>query len=151
MTNHTLQKTVFQTGAILCALAVALGAFGAHLLRDRLEPHMFAAYETAVRYHFFHAFAILFMAAFMRHIHEKAVRVVLQIFLTGIVLFSGSLYIMAISKPLIGDAFKWMGGITPLGGIAFILGWLWLAFKGYKEGDVSSHRHRHSERKEESI
>ncbi len=108
-------------------LAVCLGAFGAHGLKNKISANLLSAYETAVQYHFYHTFALLAIAILMFQFGAKTT---LQLssasFVIGIVLFSGSLYAMALGGP------TWLGPITPIGGLAFIWGWLmllWFAIK----------------------
>lgn len=115
-------------GAFLLALAVGMGAFGAHGLRNRLDVYSMSVYERAVFYHFIHALGILLVALLAR---TGAVSAVGQartgwLLLIGIVVFSGSLYALAISGARI------LGAITPIGGLAFIAGWLILAFEALR-------------------
>ncbi len=113
------------TGAILLALAVILGAFGAHGLQNRLDDYSRGVYEKAVFYHFLHAMGILVVAVLARTgtFPQSAVDLVCWCLLAGIVLFSGSLYVLAVS----GN--RALGMITPFGGVAFIIGWLLLAWR----------------------
>ncbi|MFA5517552.1 MAG: DUF423 domain-containing protein [Desulfuromonadales bacterium] len=109
-------------GGLAAALAVALGAFGAHALKARLEPQLLITFETGVRYHFYHAlglFAVAFAATLLPD--SPLVRWAGWLMMAGIVLFSGSLYVIAL-----GGA-RSLGAVTPLGGVAFILAWLLLA------------------------
>ena len=111
-------------GAILLALAVMMGAFGAHGLRDRLDTYSMGIWEKAVFYHFVHALGIL-IASFLPKtgtFSEFATAWVCTLLLAGIVLFSGSLYLLAVTGT------RWLGAITPLGGISFIAAWLLLAW-----------------------
>lgn len=108
----------FRIAAMLCFLAVALGAFGAHSLKGTLQAHdMVNVWEKAVLYHFLHALALLVLAS-----HEIGSRVPAILFMAGIILFSGSLYLLALTNV------RWLGAITPLGGVCFLAGWIWLAF-----------------------
>lgn len=109
-----MNRPLVAAGAINAALAVAAGAFAAHGLRDRLAAHSLEIFETAARYHMYHALAMLLAAVI-------AARMPGWIFQLGIVLFSGSLYALALSDV------KVLGAVTPLGGVAFLVGWLWLA------------------------
>ncbi len=113
------------TGAVLAALAVAMGAFGAHALKNRLDAEALQVYHTAVLYHFFHALGILLVTALARtpSLTPQAGDRVAWLLFAGILLFSGSLYALALS------GIRVLGVITPLGGLAFIAGWLWLAFE----------------------
>lgn len=110
----------FATGAVLAGLAVAAGAFGAHGLRGRLAPDDLATFETAARYQMYHALALLAVAVLAA---RGAPRAALAgwAFLGGIVLFSGSLYLLTLCD------LRWMGAVTPLGGAAFLAGWGLLA------------------------
>ncbi len=108
-------------GALSAFLAVALGAFGAHGLKSRLAPDLLAVFETGVRYHFYHALALLITALALRQGESAAAQAAGWLFLAGTILFAGSLYALALSGA------RWLGAITPLGGLAFLLGWLLLA------------------------
>jgi len=99
------------------ATGIALGAFGAHALRARLEPAQLAAWNTAVLYHLIHALALLALALFARAT-GRSVMLPASLFTAGIVLFSGSLYLLALT------GWRFLGPVTPLGGVAFIAGWL---------------------------
>ena len=111
----------FAAGAALCGLGVVLGAFGAHGLRARLAPEILAVYETAVHYHLIHALGLLAVAWAAGRWPGAWVTAAGWLFVAGIVLFSGSLYLVAITGP------RWLGAITPVGGTCFILGWVLLA------------------------
>ena len=104
-------------GAVAGFLAVALGAFGAHGLRARLSPEMLAVFETGVRYHMYHALAIVIVALMVGRFDGWMFRAAGWAFTVGIVLFSGSLYLLAVSGVTI------LGAITPIGGLAFLVGW----------------------------
>ena len=102
---------------------MAAGAFGAHGLRSRLSPEMLAVFETAVRYQMYHVFALLITAAVMARLGDARLLVIAGwSFITGMVLFSGSLYALALT------GVSGLGAITPLGGLAFLVGWACLAF-----------------------
>ena len=99
-------------------LAVAFGAFGAHALKARLDAYSLGVFETAVQYQFYHSLALLGVGILLLHQPQVALlRSSGWLFLVGMVLFSGSLYILALS------GVKWLGAVTPLGGLAFIAGW----------------------------
>src|SRR5579875_787885 len=116
------------TGALLMALGVALGAFGAHGLRDRLDAYSLSIYEKAVFYHFLHALGLLIIALLARAsaITPRVADQVGWLLLVGIILFSGSLYALAIS------GIRVVGAITPLGGLSFIAAWLLLAYYAFR-------------------
>jgi uncharacterized membrane protein YgdD (TMEM256/DUF423 family) len=112
-------------GALLGALAVILGAFGAHALQARLDAHDLATFETAVRYQMYHAFALMGAAWLLSRGAPQAATAA-WLFIAGTVIFSGSLYL------LVATGQRWLGAITPLGGLAFIAGWLMLALAASK-------------------
>jgi uncharacterized membrane protein YgdD (TMEM256/DUF423 family) len=105
--------------AFLLALAVMLGAFGAHSLRDRLDAYSMDVYQKAVFYHFVHALGLLVISVAPRTAHLVWVQILLA---AGILIFSGSLYVLAIS------GVRALGAITPIGGLAFIAAWIWLGW-----------------------
>jgi uncharacterized membrane protein YgdD (TMEM256/DUF423 family) len=109
-------------GAFSLAVAVALGAFGAHGLKNHLDSYLMGVWEKAVLYHFIHAFGLLIVALAARTggLNEAVASRVSWLLLAGIILFSGSLYALALTRVTL------LGAITPLGGIAFIAAWLWL-------------------------
>ena len=105
-------------GAALMFVAVALGAFGAHALKARLTPDMTSVWQTAVLYHALHALALFGLGLLMLHWPERSdLAIVGWLFVAGIVLFSGSLYAMALT------GVRGLGAVTPVGGIAFLLAW----------------------------
>ena len=107
---------LFRLAAALCFLAVALGAFGAHSLRSTIESHGMAdVWNKAVLYHFLHAVALFVLA-----LYGAANRSAWWLLFAGIFLFSGSLYMMALTN------LRWLGAITPLGGLCFLAAWEWL-------------------------
>ena len=113
-----MSVVLFRIAAALCFLAVALGAFGAHSLRSTLEGRgMVDVWNKAVFYHFIHAIALLVLA-----LYGTINRGACLLLLIGILLFSGSLYLLA----LIPQARDWLGPVTPVGGLCFLVGWAWL-------------------------
>jgi uncharacterized membrane protein YgdD (TMEM256/DUF423 family) len=105
-------------GAIAAMLAVMLGAFGAHALRSRLPADMLAIYHTGVQYHFWHALGVLAIGLTLLHAPgSAAIRAAGWLMLAGIAIFSGSLYVLATTGA------RWLGAITPLGGLAFLAAW----------------------------
>ena len=116
-----MQKLLFITGSVLGAIGVILGAFGAHAFKSILEANQrIATFETAVKYHFFHVVA-LFIAGFLLDKYPSKFLTYSGIFFTlGILLFSGSLYILSLTNQT-----KW-GAIAPIGGLAFVLGWIFI-------------------------
>jgi uncharacterized membrane protein YgdD (TMEM256/DUF423 family) len=113
---------VFATLACVMAfLAVAAGAFGAHALRARLSPEMLGVWETGARYQMYHALALLGVAWTMARAPGSLAVAAGWLFVAGVVLFSGSLYLLSMS------GIRWLGAVTPLGGLAFLTGWFLLA------------------------
>ena len=116
-------KTFIVIGAIAMALGVILGAFGAHGLKSRLTPDLLAVYHTGVEYHLYHALGLLLVGVLIVQFPQVAgLQTGGWLLLAGIVIFSGSLYVLAIS------GIRWLGAITPIGGLAFIAGWAWIAW-----------------------
>ena len=118
----------FATGAVLCGLGVVLGAFGAHGLRDRLAPDMLAVFETGVRYHLIHALALLAVAWAASRWPSGWVGSAGWLFLVGVIVFSGSLYLLAVTGA------RWLGAITPIGGLCLTAGWVVLAVGALRGG-----------------
>jgi uncharacterized membrane protein YgdD (TMEM256/DUF423 family) len=114
------ERGLLLAAALLGALGVALGAFGAHGLRARLDARALDLWETAVRYHLIHAVALLALALSP---HAAQLRTAGWLFAAGVALFSGSLYLLALGA----GPRAVLGPLTPLGGLAFLAGWLWLA------------------------
>jgi uncharacterized membrane protein YgdD (TMEM256/DUF423 family) len=113
--------------ALALAAAVALGAFGAHALKGWLAAEMLATYQTAVQYHFWHALGLLAVGVLMtRSPDAPALAWVAWLLVAGLLLFSGSLYLLALTGA------SWLGAVTPLGGIAFIAAWLGLAWWAWR-------------------
>jgi uncharacterized membrane protein YgdD (TMEM256/DUF423 family) len=123
-------KDFLTTATIIAALAVALGAFGAHGLKPLVSPERLEAFKTGVQYQFYHAFAIALTVIISQYLDDKWLRRSAWLFLTGILLFSGSLYVLTYFSAIntvhgtpFGEGGKWVGAITPLGGVCFLLGW----------------------------
>ncbi|MDX9972478.1 MAG: DUF423 domain-containing protein [FCB group bacterium] len=113
------QVFFLRTAAFLGASAVALGAFGAHGLKERLPADLLTVFEVGVRYHMYHALALLALALAPQALWTSAATTTAAwSWLIGILIFSGSLYLLAILN------IRWLGAITPIGGVAFIIGWL---------------------------
>jgi uncharacterized membrane protein YgdD (TMEM256/DUF423 family) len=122
-----MQRTLLLAGALAGLIGVAFGAFGAHGLRGRLSPEMLAVFETGVRYQMYHALALMLTAVASARSETtgrepgRAIAAAGWLFVAGIVLFSGSLYVLAVTGITV------LGAITPIGGVAFLLGWACLA------------------------
>jgi uncharacterized membrane protein YgdD (TMEM256/DUF423 family) len=122
-----MDKLFFTLAAISGGSAVALGAFGAHGLKARLAADLLATFETAVRYQMYHALALLVVAlAFARWPGSGLLNAAGWLFLAGTLLFSGSLYLLSLT------GLRWLGAVTPLGGVAFIAGWVCLALAAWR-------------------
>ena len=116
-------KLFVSLGALAAALGVALGAFGAHALKARLSADMLAVWQTAVQYHLWHALGLVAVGLLAQHLPASVpVRVAGWLMVAGIVLFSGSLYVLAATGT------RWLGAVTPLGGACLIVAWLVVAF-----------------------
>lgn len=123
-----MERVFFGLGALFALAGVAAGAFGAHGLASRLTPERLATFETAVRYQMYHAFA-LFIAAWAaaRWSENGVVGVAGWLFVAGILIFSGTVYALALGGP------RWLGAVTPIGGLCFLAGWAilaWVALRG---------------------
>lgn len=124
----TKNNGLLQIAAVSGCLAVVFGAFGAHGLKPHLDTQMMQAYQTGVQYHFYHTLALLANALALKlYSDSKMLKKSAFFYALGIVLFSGSLYLMALT------GIRWLGVITPIGGLSFIIGWLCLWFGATKE------------------
>jgi uncharacterized membrane protein YgdD (TMEM256/DUF423 family) len=121
-----MERTFLTLGALSGCLAVAAGAFGAHGLRGRLSPELMAVFETAARYQMYHALALVVVAAIAGRLYGRGPEVAGWLFVAGTVLFSGSLYVLALGGP------RWLGAVTPLGGLCFLVGWAALAWSAVR-------------------
>lgn len=120
-----MNKRIILTAAFFGMLAVILGAFGAHGLEGKVSDSQLETWETANRYHFYHTLAMLFLSTFSRA-KSQSIRVSFAAFILGIVLFSGSLYILSTRQLLGIEQVGILGPITPIGGLMFIVGWIGL-------------------------
>ena len=120
-----------KTGAIIAALSIMMGAFGAHLLKDILSEKALALYETGIKYQLYHAFALIIAGILYQLSPDKKIKTASTLFLLGILFFSGSLYVLCYKINNNIGGLKWVGPITPLGGLCLIAGWIFLAI-GYK-------------------
>jgi len=121
-----MNKTIIGTAAILGFISIIFGAFGAHALKEVLTPEQLVSFETGVRYQMYHAFFLFFvgMASFLT---EKQRKVIFTLTLVGVLLFSGSIYLLA-TQVISGINFKFLGPVTPIGGLLLILSWGLLTF-----------------------
>ncbi|MDD2640293.1 MAG: DUF423 domain-containing protein [Arcobacteraceae bacterium] len=119
-------KNFLIMACLLMATAVSLGAFGAHGLKKIITPEMLAIYQTAVQYQFYHALGLLGVA-FMAHVNStKLVNMAGNLMFTGVMIFSGSLYLLVILN------IKWLGAITPIGGVLMVISWILLAWSVFR-------------------
>ena len=126
-----MHKSFLKIATLLGALAVLLGAFGAHSLKQVVSDNAVNTFETGVRYQFYHVFALLAAGLIYKDFTNKWISYAGRLFITGIILFSGSLYVLTFFVALVKPSANWIGIITPFGGLAFILGWVFL-FIGIK-------------------
>ena len=121
-----MHKLFLALGSILAGLGVILGAFGAHGLKRLVGPETINTYQTGVQYQMYHAFALLIVAILYERLQSNLLNYAGALFIAGIVLFSGSLYLLASLKAMNKGGFSWVGPITPVGGLLFIAGWVCL-------------------------
>ena len=119
-------KTLLLFGLFFCGISILMGAFGAHALKDKLSEYSMSIYDKAVFYQIFHAIAILVVSILGQLFNTQDFNTSGWFFIIGILLFSGSLFILSVTRV------KWLGAITPIGGVMFILGWFLLFFKVFK-------------------
>lgn len=123
-----MNKTFLVTAALLGAVSVMIGAFGAHGLKSRMAPDAFEIFETAVKYQFYHVFALLAVSILAGFIpNSNLLQWSGRLFITGIILFSGSLYLLSYFKMIGNNSMNWLGAVTPFGGLCFIAGWILIA------------------------
>jgi uncharacterized membrane protein YgdD (TMEM256/DUF423 family) len=126
---NKLNKKVLITASLLGAITIGLGAFGAHGLKALVSPDAMSTFETGVRYQMYHVLALLILGL-MGGISEATVKWVSRFFMGGMLLFSGSIYLLVLKDYLHLEA-NWLGPITPIGGLLFIAGWLRLGYGIY--------------------
>ncbi|RZL49727.1 MAG: DUF423 domain-containing protein [Pedobacter sp.] len=127
-----MNKRIILTAAFFGALAVILGAFGAHSLKNIINVASLAIWQKGVEYQFYHTFALLYLSTFARY-KNKLIGLAFLFFTIGIVLFSGSLYLLALKDVYTGSISQFIGPITPIGGLSFILGWICLFLAALKD------------------
>lgn len=120
------EKNIAATGSFIIAATIAIGAFGAHGLKQMLDADALATFEVGVRYQMYHAFGILILGI-LPSISEKLKKGIFWFFIVGILFFSGSIYLLSMNSVLPFDA-STIGFVTPLGGLLFIIGWFLLAY-----------------------
>ena len=115
-----MAKTILLTGSALMVLAVSIGAFGAHILKEKLAEDMMQIFKTGVEYHFYHALGLLLVGFISMRMPSVLINWSAILLFVGVILFCGSLYVLSVT------GLKWLGAITPLGGLSFIAGWVLL-------------------------
>ena len=133
-----MKRRLLLSGSIFALLSVVLGAFAAHALKSKVEegvltPYNLHSFQTGVTYQMYHSLALLLVAVFFEKTPSRFLTLSGYFFIAGILLFSGSLYLLSTQKLLFQASLSWLGPITPLGGICFITGWLLLFLSFYKE------------------
>jgi uncharacterized membrane protein YgdD (TMEM256/DUF423 family) len=118
-----MHRKFIAIGALLAGIAVVLGAFAAHSLKAILTAESLAVFETGVRYQMYHAFDIIIAGILYKENSTKNLLLAGKLFILGIILFSGSLYLLTAIKAMQANNFLWVGAVTPLGGVCFIAGW----------------------------
>jgi uncharacterized membrane protein YgdD (TMEM256/DUF423 family) len=126
-----MERKIILTAAIFGILAIILGAFGAHALKEILTPGQLTSFETGVRYQMYHAFFLFFVAS-RKELSLKALKVIYNLVLAGVLFFSGSIYLLA-TKNVTHIDFKIIGFVTPIGGLLLIFAWLVLFATFFKK------------------
>ncbi|MEO8087327.1 MAG: DUF423 domain-containing protein [Bacteroidota bacterium] len=121
-----MNRLFISSGAALAAVAVILGAFGAHALKAKLEAEQLQVFETGVKYQMYHSLALILLGILAEKINSQYIGYAGYSFLAGIVFFSGSLYLLSTRSILGIESWKFLGPVTPLGGLCFISGWVFL-------------------------
>jgi uncharacterized membrane protein YgdD (TMEM256/DUF423 family) len=121
-----MHKGFLKTAILIGALSVALGAFGAHSLKQHVSDYAVSIFETGVRYQFYHAFALLASGILYKEFPNRFIKWSGKLFIVGIIFFCASLYALTFVKAAVLPGYDWIGAITPLGGLSFIAGWLCL-------------------------
>ena len=122
-----MNKSFLITAALLGAVSVMLGAFGAHALKSKLPADALEIFETSVRYQFYHVFALLAVGILAQYFPGSLISWSGRLFVAGIILFCGSLYLLTYFKASGNQQMNWLGAITPIGGLCFIGGWILMA------------------------
>ncbi len=122
-----MNKSFLVTAALLGALSVILGAFGAHGLKSKIPEDALEIFETSVRYQFYHVFALLTVGILAQYFPGNFIMWSGRLFIAGIILFCGSLYLLTYFKGSGNQQMNWLGAVTPVGGLCFIAGWILLA------------------------
>ena len=128
-----MNKSVLLKGAILGTIAIIFGALGAHALKNVLTPEQLSSFETGVKYQMYHALLLVMLSIMIKQIHSKYLLVAVNFIFIGVILFSGSIYLLTIKNLFTLDYLKFVGPITPIGGILLVIGWCLLIVEGLKK------------------
>lgn len=132
-----MDRTCLATGSLVLLIAVMFGAFGAHALKERLDPSAIAQWKTAVEYQFYHGLGLLILAGLATRFPGRAVKVARNCFVAGIILFCGSIYLLSTREMLGTQGLgALLGPITPVGGLFFMVGWAVLFITAWRTTDV---------------
>jgi len=121
-----MHKGFLKIAALLGALSVGMGAFAAHALKEIVSQRVLVTFETAIRYQFYHLFALALVAILYKEFPNKRIVAAGWLFIAGILIFCGSLYMLCYVQATVQPGYKWLGPVTPFGGVAFIAGWAML-------------------------
>jgi uncharacterized membrane protein YgdD (TMEM256/DUF423 family) len=119
-------KSFIILGSVLTGIAIIIGAFGSHAIKTKVLPEDLAIFETGIKYHFYHSLGLIIIGILGFHYPHEVVQSSGKLFILGILIFSGSLYLLVLTN------LRWLGAITPIGGFCFIMGWFILAYNIYK-------------------
>jgi len=128
MIAHSLSRRFFVLGTICAGSGVAAGAFGAHALKGIVDAPMLQVFDTAIRYQMYHAFGLCIVSWAIERYPMQRLEQAGWLFTVGIILFSGSLYVVSLA------GVRWMGAMTPIGGVAFLAGWILLGWRVWRHG-----------------
>ncbi len=134
-------KLLIIISGFLGAVAVALGALGAHALKDALSPELLAAYKTANDYHIYHSIALLAIVGLKKRIGEKNTNIISFLWILGTLVFSGSIYLLAMREIWDMPGLAKLGPVTPIGGVFLILGWIFAGIAGFKASGSNGKGH----------
>jgi len=128
-----MNRSILIKGASLGCVAVILGALGAHALKNMLTPDQLASFETGVKYQMYHAILLVALAFYIKKEPSKYIYNAINLMFFGVILFSGSIYLLTLKNILALEFLKFAGPITPIGGILLVIGWFLLILEGFKK------------------
>ena len=128
-----MNNKFLKVGAFLAAITVVFGAFAAHAIKSRVTADVLAIFETGVKYQMYHALALLFIGILYKEFPYTSMKWAGNLFFAGIILFSGSLYLLTFFKANGNENMLWLGAVTPFGGAAFITGWCFVLKSFYRK------------------